>query len=156
MDCLKLHLRGVFWIWVLRQFLANGKLYNVKNNLYYYSFYRISTTIKKIGTKNNDFVESGCAFFALRQSLNVLALLFLLEHYLSFKVPGSYLFSAIIFLPIWFINRKVLLPKKDEIFAFYDQVSKNSKARNVLLFLYVVLSIAIPILLASMHRSGRW
>lgn len=130
----------------------------VKSNLYYYFFYRISKVLKAISfrKKGADYFENGCAFFSLCQTLNILSVLFFAQHFLHFKISSSYFFSAIICLPIWFLNRKILLTKKDKIFKFFDNSLKKTRILDLYLTFYLIFSYAIPIFFAIMYRYGLW
>ena len=132
----------------------------MKDNLYYYFFYKISKFIKKIGTKNNDYIESGCAFYSVCMMLNVLAALLIIAHYYKFSIPSTYLPISIVAFPLWFINRIFLIKNENrvKIFSFFDNYPNTNKLkkRNLILVLYICLSVAFPILLAYFHRQGKW
>lgn len=130
----------------------------MKNNLYYYFFYRISIFIKRIGRKDNDYIESGCAFFTTCMLLNVLAGLFYFEHYFLISFVGFRIFIILLALLIWYINRQLLIKgdQKSRIFYFYDNIDNRFNFKDILLILYVVFSFAIPIIIAHQHRIGKW
>lgn len=130
----------------------------MEHGLYMYFFYRLSKLVKTIRPKSADFIESGCALLSVCLVFNALMVLFFIDHYISLNLSSSYFLIGTIAVFLWLINRRFLLHKGrgKEIFFFYEDQSYRNLSRDILLFLYVTFSLSIPLLLAGLHRNGKW
>jgi hypothetical protein len=127
------------------------------SNFYYYSFYEITNFIKRISVKGNNIIESGCAFLTFCMVLNFLLLVMFVRHFFLISFPISRLTSAAYAIPLWLINRYFLVvggKGKNIIEHFTLNKPTHLKSKRALLLLYVLASIAAPIVLAYFARRN--
>ncbi len=115
-------------------------------NFYYYSFYFLAESIRKVNKNNKDYLFSGVAFLSMLMMLNTFTIIYLIFRY-NVKAINPYLLSLCIAIPLLGLNYYFLLRNNRgkeivELCKKNKTLIKTYYLNLVMFILYVVVTFA--------------
>lgn len=125
------------------------------NGFYYYMFYRICRVSKKINKNDQDFAFTSTVLISLLMGLNLFSLVMIIK-LTKYSELNLLIFPFIISVPIFVLNFSLLMSKGKsvDIITSFENKKRNT-LWDILLTVYVIITLAACIVLAQIVRDNR-